>query len=84
MNTIGIICDVQLRKLMATWLQQVMIDVQDPGGSWFDYPLYGYGHAYGTAYGILVLQSCNRVLAAPEKVAITSVPDAGSSRPRGR
>lgn len=47
---------------LATWLQDVMIDVQDPGGSWFDYPLYGYGHSYGTAYGLLVLQSCNRVL----------------------
>ena len=47
---------------LASWLQDVMIDVQDPGGSWFDYPLYGYGHSYGTAYGLLVLQSCDRVL----------------------
>jgi hypothetical protein len=47
---------------LATWLQDVMIDVQDPGGSWFDYPLYGYGHPYGTAYGLLILQSCHRVL----------------------
>lgn len=50
------------RSELATWLQDVMIDVQDPAGSWFDYPLYGYGHPYGTAYGLLVLQSTDRAL----------------------
>ena len=50
------------RSELATWLQDVMIDVQDPAGSWFDYPLYGYGHPYGTAYGLLVLQSTHRAL----------------------
>ncbi|MEE2718363.1 MAG: prenyltransferase/squalene oxidase repeat-containing protein [Planctomycetota bacterium] len=52
------------RGELALWLQDVMIDVQDPAGSWFDYPLYGYGHPYGTAYGLLVLQSTHRSLAS--------------------
>ncbi len=55
--------DEPARRELAVWLQDVMIDVQDPAGSWFDYPLYGYGHPYGTAYGLLVLQSTRRALA---------------------
>jgi hypothetical protein len=67
------------RTALATWLQDVMVDVQDPGGSWFDYPLYGYGHAYGTAYGILVLQSCERALAEQNDAPVTTTADAGSN-----
>lgn len=68
------------RVELATWLQDVMIDVQDPGGSWFDYPLYGYGHPYGTAYGLLVLQSTHRVLSAPDDDArVRTALDAGSN-----
>ena len=55
------------RGELALWLQDVMIDVQDPAGSWFDYPLYGYGHPYGTAYGLLVLQSTHRWKRRTEK-----------------
>ena len=67
------------RTTLATWLQDVMVDVQDPGGSWFDYPLYGYGHAYGTAYGILVLQACDRALARHTDAVVTTTADAGSN-----
>lgn len=67
------------RITLATWLQDVMVDVQDPGGSWFDYPLYGYGHAYGTAYGILVLQACHRALADDADASTTTAVDAGNS-----
>ncbi len=73
------------RSNLARWLQDVMIDVQDPGGSWFDYPLYGYGHPYGTAYGLLVLQSTRRALGTPDEPrAVSSADDAGSNRPDGR
>lgn len=52
------------RTELATWLQDLLVEVQDKPGSWFDYPLYGYGHPYATAYAILALQSCDRVLEA--------------------
>ncbi len=44
------------RDALAHWLAQVMIHNQNPDGSWFDYPLYGYGRAYGTGYGLLTLE----------------------------
>jgi len=68
------------RMELATWLQDVMIDVQDPGGSWFDYPLYGYGHPYGTAYGLLVLQSTQRALSSQGVAAdVRTVRDTGNN-----
>ena len=39
-------------------LAQIIIDRQEKGGSWFDFPLYDYGHCYGTAYAILALSAC--------------------------
>ena len=75
--------DEPVRGELATWLQDVMIDVQDPGGSWFDYPLYGYGHPYGTAYGLLVLQSTRRAL-GHDRTGIRTTADAGSRTSGGR
>lgn len=37
------------------WLAEVMVHDQNPDGSWFDYPLYGYGRAYGTGFALLTL-----------------------------
>jgi hypothetical protein len=42
----------------AAWLAEVMRGTQDPGGSWFDFPFYGYSRPYGTAFGVLTLQKC--------------------------
>lgn len=42
------------------WLAQTMARLQDPDGSWFDFPLYGYYKCYGTAYALLTLQECLR------------------------
>jgi len=46
------------RDEYARWLAQTMWRLQDPDGSWFDFPLYGYAKAYGTAYALLTLQHC--------------------------
>lgn len=44
----------------ADWLARTMWRLQDPDGSWFDFPLYGYYKAYGTAYALMTLQECLR------------------------
>jgi len=46
------------RAEYAAWLARTMWRLQDPDGSWFDFPLYGYAKAYGTAYGVLTLEKC--------------------------
>ena len=50
-------CPASARRAeLARWLASVMINDHNPDGSWFDYPLYGYGKAYATGYGLLTLQ----------------------------
>lgn len=44
------------RGELRAWLHEVLAAIQNPDGSWLDFPLYGYGHAYGTAYAVLALQ----------------------------
>ncbi len=44
------------RSEFRAWLHEVLAGVQNPDGSWLDFPLYGYGHAYGTAYAVLALR----------------------------
>lgn len=39
-------------------LSRLVIDRQEPDGSWFDYPLYSYHKPYGTAFALLTLQGC--------------------------
>ncbi|MCL2305728.1 MAG: terpene cyclase/mutase family protein [Planctomycetaceae bacterium] len=36
-------------------LASLLIERQGIDGSWFDYPLYDYGHAYATGYGLMAL-----------------------------
>ena len=38
------------------WLAETMRRLQDPDGSWFDFPLYGFHKEYGTAFAVLTLQ----------------------------
>ena len=47
----------------AAWLAGVMADLNEDDGSWFDFPLYGYYQAYGTAFGVLTLQHAQDNLA---------------------
>ena len=36
-------------------LEKILIERQEPDGSWWDFPLYNYYKAYGTAYALLTL-----------------------------
>ena len=58
--------DEAVRHDYAQWLARTMWRLQDPDGSWFDFPLFGYAKAYGTAYAILTLENC---LAPQERLA---------------
>ncbi|MEO1524488.1 MAG: prenyltransferase/squalene oxidase repeat-containing protein [Planctomycetota bacterium] len=46
------------REVYQHHLARILIDRQEPDGSWFDYPLYNYGKPYGTAFALLSLQRC--------------------------
>ena len=39
-------------------LARLMITHQETDGSWWDYPLYDYHQAYGTAYALMTLTRC--------------------------
>ena len=53
------------RDELARWLAAQMSIDQNPDGSWFDYPLYGYGFAYATGYAMRTLQVLEPILARP-------------------
>jgi len=63
------------RQDHAKWLATTLRDLQDDGDTWFDFPVYGYGHAYGTAFGVLALQATDRAL-RPRPVRSPLVVDA--------
>ena len=44
------------RTELVRWLTEVMVHDQNPDGSWFDYPLYGYGKAYATGLALLTME----------------------------
>lgn len=44
----------------ADWLAQTLADLNESDGSWFDFPLYGYYKAYGTAFGVLGLEAARQ------------------------
>jgi hypothetical protein len=48
-------------------LAAILLDLQEPDGSWFDYPLYNYHKQYGTAYTLLSLAACRKAPAGGEK-----------------
>ncbi len=48
------------RAEYGAWLARTMHRLQDDDGSWFDFPLYGYHKAYGTAYAVMTLEVCLR------------------------
>lgn len=48
------------RREYLDWLEGVLREIQNPDGSWIDFPLYGYGHPYGTAFAVLTLETCRR------------------------
>jgi hypothetical protein len=48
------------------WLDAVLAADQNPDGSWFDFPIYGYGRAYATGFAVLALE--------PDAAAPASIP----------
>jgi len=44
------------RDLLVRWLAEQMAIDQNRDGSWFDYPLYGYGFAYATGFAMRTLE----------------------------
>ncbi len=45
----------------ATWcpvLAQTLVEGQDPGGSWLDFPMYQFGQPYGTGFALMALEVC--------------------------
>jgi len=41
-------------------LAQILLALQQPDGSWWDFPLYNYHQAYGTAFALMSLERCKR------------------------
>ncbi|MHC4834242.1 MAG: prenyltransferase/squalene oxidase repeat-containing protein [Planctomycetota bacterium] len=58
------------RRELNDWMLEVIVGVQNPDGSWLDFPMYGYGKPYGTAFALLTLERC---------LATASEPSAGTA-----
>jgi hypothetical protein len=60
----GALCIEQLpaaeRPFYQDQLAHLLIPLQEKDGSWWDYPLYGYGKPYGTAFALLSLKCCRK------------------------
>lgn len=41
-------------------LARLLLPLQEPDGSWWDYPLYNYHQPYGTGFAILTLKECRK------------------------
>jgi hypothetical protein len=58
----GALCIKQLpeaaRSPHQEQLGRILVRLQEPDGSWFDYPLYSYHKPYGTAFVLLALECC--------------------------
>jgi hypothetical protein len=48
------------RKKYADAMRDIMVRLQDPDGAWWDFPLYGYYKAYGTAFALMTLANCSK------------------------
>ena len=46
------------QRALAPALARIILTRQEKDGSWWDYPLYDYGQAYGTGYALLALEWC--------------------------
>lgn len=46
----------------AAAIADILVSKQELTGAWFDFPLYDYGHYYGTGYVLMSLIECQRVL----------------------
>jgi hypothetical protein len=48
-------------------LANILIDLQEADGSWWDYPLYNYHKPYGTAFALMSLGACRKATPVPDK-----------------
>ena len=46
-------------------LARLLLRLQESDGSWWDYPMYSYHKAYGTALALMALESCRKAAAHP-------------------
>lgn len=51
------------KRKLAGELSEILISKQEKSGAWFDFPLYDYGHYYGTGYVLMSLIRCQQALA---------------------
>ena len=49
---------VEKREPYQRELAQVLVRLQEPDGSWWDFPFYDYHQQYGTAFAIMTLVRC--------------------------
>ena len=52
--------DPALRKKYANHLADILLGLQEPDGSWWDFPLYDYHPYYGTGMAVTVLLKCRK------------------------
>lgn len=68
-RVIGSLDSATERAAFGAWLDDLLRRVQNSDGSWFDYPLYGYGHAYATGFSMMAMQELRRIAAADAAAA---------------
>jgi len=55
------------RRRYAPHIAEAVLKTRQPDGSFWDYPLYGYHKAYGTAYALIALSRCAAAEAKPAR-----------------
>ncbi len=50
------------QRELARSLARIILTRQEKDGSWWDYPLYDYGQAYGTGYALMSLKWCREAM----------------------
>jgi len=53
-------------QAMAHQLVDIILPLQEPDGSWWDYAMWDYHKPYGTAFVLLALEECQKVAARTE------------------
>ncbi|HRQ76014.1 MAG TPA: prenyltransferase/squalene oxidase repeat-containing protein [Phycisphaerales bacterium] len=54
--TIAHALDAAAAREFLDWQSQMVANLQNADGSWYDFPMYGYHRAYGTAYALMILR----------------------------
>jgi len=46
------------RKQYGEMISGILMELQEDGGSWWDFPFYSYHQPYGTAFAVMSLARC--------------------------